>query len=108
MGVTKLKSHSSRVSLTRVSIQRDTLSISNYFKMASFRFVLAIVLLLAYTAQCRVLPDQPLADSPSAFAREVNDPCVNQNRRCDYWGPGECKKNPDYMKTTCPVTCGTC
>lgn len=51
---------------------------------------------------------------------EVHQPdCVDKDDMCEYWARpgetglgasrnGECDNNPEYMKRTCPVSCGQC
>ena len=35
--------------------------------------------------------------------------CKDENKRCKLWAlTGECKKNPKYMATNCPKSCGVC
>ena len=38
-----------------------------------------------------------------------NHQCSDKNKDCGYWAKiGECNKNPDYMLTSCEVSCGSC
>mmetsp|Transcript_10722 Transcript_10722/g.16178 ORF Transcript_10722/g.16178 Transcript_10722/m.16178 type:complete len:514 (-) Transcript_10722:657-2198(-) len=40
---------------------------------------------------------------------DISDPCVDETKECAYWAKiGECKKNPNYMLTSCAKSCNQC
>ncbi|KAL3084814.1 hypothetical protein niasHT_031699 [Heterodera trifolii] len=43
------------------------------------------------------------------LAKESGGPCKDRHELCCFWAmSGECDSNPFWMRTKCPMTCGTC
>ena len=40
---------------------------------------------------------------------DIEDPCTNDNPYCPKWAAeGECRNNPNFMRTSCSRACGVC
>ena len=53
--------------------------------------------------------DAMVAPKPKQLPDDFIDPCQDTNEDCPQWAvQGECKNNPNYMLSGCPMSCGTC
>jgi len=53
---------------------------------------------------------EPASDGKPAEAGEAGEwKCADEHPRCAQWAVvGECERNPDFMRSDCPISCSTC
>ena len=82
----------------------STISIKMHRKRCALLFLSSPPL---FTIVRAVFPPLPFL-SLVKMQEEVTD-CENNNKLCDEWArKGECKVNPEFMLTACPVSCQAC